>query len=66
MPDRVRVRSVSDFADGKLHAVDAAGTSVVVGFAASTPTAAAMRLFRGRHRARHTPHLNVGGHTVQS
>lgn len=33
MPGRVRVGTVSDFADGKLHAVDAAGTSVVVGFA---------------------------------
>ncbi len=31
MSDRVRVGNVADFADGKLHAVDAAGTSVVIG-----------------------------------
>jgi hypothetical protein len=33
MPRRVRVGSVADFADEKVHAVDAASMSVVVGFA---------------------------------
>jgi nitrite reductase/ring-hydroxylating ferredoxin subunit len=31
MTDQVRVGSVSDFADGRLHAVDADGTAVIVG-----------------------------------
>ncbi len=31
MSTRVRVGSVADFADGELHALDAAGTSIVVG-----------------------------------
>ncbi len=43
MPGRVRVGSVADFADGKLHAVDAAGTSVVVGFAGDSLCAARNR-----------------------
>ena len=44
MPGRVRVGSVADFADGKLHAVDAAGTSVVVGLAGDS-------LYAARNRA---------------
>jgi nitrite reductase/ring-hydroxylating ferredoxin subunit len=43
MPGRVRVGSVADFADGKLHAVDAAGTSVVVGLAGGSLCAARNR-----------------------
>ncbi len=43
MPGRVRVGSVADFADGKLHAVDAAGTSVVVGLARDSLCAARNR-----------------------
>ncbi len=41
--ERVRVGSVADFADGKLHAVDAAGTSVVVAMVGDTPCAARNR-----------------------
>ena len=43
MPGRVRIGSVADFADGKLHAVDAAGTSVVVGLAGDSLCAARNR-----------------------
>jgi len=43
MPSRVRVGSVADFADGKLHAVDAAGTPVVVGLAGDSLCAARNR-----------------------
>ena len=43
MPGRVRVGSVADFADGKLHAVDAAGTSIVVGLAGDSLCAARNR-----------------------
>jgi nitrite reductase/ring-hydroxylating ferredoxin subunit len=43
MPGRVRVGSVADFADGQLHAVDAAGTPVVVGYAGVSLCAARNR-----------------------
>lgn len=43
MPGRVRIGSVADFADGKLHTVDAAGTSVVVGLAENSLCAARNR-----------------------
>lgn len=43
MPDRVRVGSVADFADGELHVVSAAGTSVVVGLAGDSLCAARNR-----------------------
>ena len=43
MPGRVRVGSVADFADEKLHAVDAAGTSIVVGLAGDSLCAARNR-----------------------
>nr|WP_257954595.1 Rieske 2Fe-2S domain-containing protein [Nocardioides sp. B-3] len=43
MSGRVRVGSVADFADGQLHPVDAAGTSVVVGLAGESLCAARNR-----------------------
>jgi nitrite reductase/ring-hydroxylating ferredoxin subunit len=43
MPGRVRVGSVADFADGNLHAVKAAGTSIVVGIAGGSLCAARNR-----------------------
>jgi nitrite reductase/ring-hydroxylating ferredoxin subunit len=43
MTDRVRVGSVSDFADGQLHSVDAGGTTVVVGMVDGIPYAARNR-----------------------
>ena len=43
MPGLVRVGSVADLADGNLHAVDAAGTSVVVGLAEDSLCAARNR-----------------------
>jgi len=43
MTDRIRVGSVSDFADGQLHSVDADGTTVVVGMVDGTPYAARNR-----------------------
>jgi nitrite reductase/ring-hydroxylating ferredoxin subunit len=43
MADRVRVGSISDFADGRLHSVDAGGTPVVVGVVDGTPYAARNR-----------------------
>ncbi len=43
MSGRVRVGSVADFADGTLHTVDAAGTSVVVGLADDSLCAARNR-----------------------
>ena len=43
MTERVRVGSVSDFADGQLHSVDAGGTTVVVGMVDGTPYAARNR-----------------------
>jgi nitrite reductase/ring-hydroxylating ferredoxin subunit len=43
MPARVRIGSVADFADGKLHAVDAEGTSLVVGLAGGEICAARNR-----------------------
>jgi nitrite reductase/ring-hydroxylating ferredoxin subunit len=43
MTDRVRVGTVSDFADGQLHSVDAAGTVVVVGIVDGRPYAARNR-----------------------
>ncbi len=43
MAERVKVGSVADFADGALHTVDAAGTSVVVGMVDGTPYAARNR-----------------------
>ena len=43
MPGRVRIGSVADFADGTLHTVDAAGTSVVVGLSEDTLCAARNR-----------------------
>ena len=43
MADRVRIGSVSDFADGELHAVDASGTHVIVGMVDGTPCAARNR-----------------------
>jgi nitrite reductase/ring-hydroxylating ferredoxin subunit len=49
MADRVRVGSVADFADGRLHTVDAGGTTVVVGMVDGTPYAA----------NNHCPHLGL-------
>ena len=43
MPVRVRVGTVADFADGKLHAVEAGGTPVVVGIAGDSLCAARNR-----------------------
>jgi len=43
MADRVRVGSLSDFADGALHTVDAGGTTVIVGMVDGTPYAASNR-----------------------
>jgi nitrite reductase/ring-hydroxylating ferredoxin subunit len=43
MADRVRIGSVADFADGRLHAVHAAGTHLVVGMVDGTPYAARNR-----------------------
>ncbi len=43
MSDRVRIGSVADFADGELHAVDAGGTSVVVGLVGTSLCAARNR-----------------------
>jgi nitrite reductase/ring-hydroxylating ferredoxin subunit len=43
MSGRVRVGSVADFADGGLHAVDVAGTSVVIGEAGGSLCAARNR-----------------------
>lgn len=43
MAGRVRIGSVADFADGKLHAVDVDGTSVVVGLAGGELCAARNR-----------------------
>ena len=43
MHRRVRVGSVADFADGKLHPVDAAGTSLVIGLAGDSLRAALNR-----------------------
>lgn len=43
MSDRVRVGSTADFADGELHAIDVAGTSVVVGLAGESVCAARNR-----------------------
>ncbi len=43
MSDRVRVGSVSELADGKLHAVDVAGTSVIIGLAGDSLCAARNR-----------------------
>ena len=43
MPDRVRVGSVADLADGRLHTVDASGTAVVVGLSGETLCAARNR-----------------------
>ena len=43
MSDRVRVGSVADLADGRLHTVDVAGTPVVVGLAGGTLCAARNR-----------------------
>jgi nitrite reductase/ring-hydroxylating ferredoxin subunit len=43
MAGRVRVGSVGDFADGSLHAVDVAGTSVLVGQAGASWCAARNR-----------------------
>jgi nitrite reductase/ring-hydroxylating ferredoxin subunit len=43
MPSRVRIGSVADFSDGRLHAVDAAGTSIVVGVAGDSLCAARNR-----------------------
>ena len=43
MADRVRIGSVTDFADGRLHTVDADGTHLVVGMVDVTPYAARNR-----------------------
>ena len=43
MPDRVRVGSVADLADGELHVVSAAGTSIIVGLAGESLCAARNR-----------------------
>lgn len=43
MPDRVKVGSVADFADGRLHVVSAAGTSVIVGLVGDSLCAARNR-----------------------
>jgi nitrite reductase/ring-hydroxylating ferredoxin subunit len=43
MRGRIRIGNVADFADGKLHAVDAEGTSVVVGLAGEQLCAARNR-----------------------
>lgn len=43
MADRVRVGAVSDFADGRLHSVDAGGATVIVGMVDGTPYAARNR-----------------------
>ena len=43
MAGRFRVGSVADFADGRLHSVDAGGTSVVVGLAGDSLCAARNR-----------------------
>jgi nitrite reductase/ring-hydroxylating ferredoxin subunit len=43
MAGRVRVGSLSDFADGQLHNVDAGGTSVVIGVVDGIPYAARNR-----------------------
>ncbi len=43
MSGRVRVGNVADFADGKLHAVEAGGTSLVVGLAGGSLCAARNR-----------------------
>lgn len=47
MAERVRIGRVGDFADGDLHAVDAAGTAIVVGMVDGQPYAA----------RNHCPHL---------
>ena len=43
MSGRVRVGSVADFADGELHALDAAGRSIVVGLVGDSLCAARNR-----------------------
>ena len=43
MPDRVKIGRVADFADGGLHVVNAAGTSLVVGLAGESLCAARNR-----------------------
>lgn len=43
MSDRVRIGTVADFADGKLHAVHAGGMSLVVGLAGGSVCAARNR-----------------------
>ncbi len=43
MAGRVRIGSVADFADGELHTVDAAGTSLVVGLSGDSLCAARNR-----------------------
>ena len=43
MAERFRIGAVADFSDGKLHTVDAGGTTVVVGMVDGTPYAARNR-----------------------
>lgn len=43
MAERFRIGAVADFSDGKLHTVDAGGTTVVVGLVDGTPYAARNR-----------------------